>query len=112
MLPEHASVQFSLAGASFLLRYAPRGARDANRRRPSGATKPGFRAARSVRFPCFPYLFAGPLPGPFQAGERVLGGRSRRGPQLDEVLDLEAAAAQQPDHVTVADVELHRVGAQ
>src|SRR5437588_7007265 len=64
------------------------------------------------RFPGFPDFLAGPLPGPFQAGQRVLAGRARRRLELNEVLDVEAAAAQQPDHVAVADVELHRVGAQ
>src|SRR5271170_7958003 len=34
---------------------------------------------------------------------------SGRRPDLDQVLYLEAAAAQQPDHVAVAEVELHRL---
>ena len=57
-------------------------------------------------------FFAGPLPGPFEGGDRVPGGRARRGLDFDEVGDFEAAAAQQPGHVAVTDVELHRVGAQ
>ena len=36
-------------------------------------------------------------------------GGARRGLELEEVLDLQAAAAQQPDHVAVAEVELHGV---
>src|SRR5258706_16301008 len=56
--------------------------------------------------PDFP---ARPLPGPFEGGERVRGGRAGRGSDLDQILDLEAAAAQQPDHVAVAEVELHRL---
>src|SRR5579863_1086603 len=86
---------------------------------PSGRSSTGRRATGDLpaarlrmRSAGFPDFLAGPLPGPFQAGQRVPGGRIRRWLDLDEILDLETAAAQQPDHVAVADVELHRVSAQ
>jgi hypothetical protein len=31
------------------------------------------------------------------------------GPELEEILDFQAAAAEQPDHVAVAEVEFHRL---
>jgi hypothetical protein len=40
------------------------------------------------------------------ARSRGIGG-ARAGPELDEVLDLQAAAAQQADHLAVAEVKLH-----
>src|ERR1022692_4210869 len=65
----------------------------------------------SVWLSGLPDFLAGPLPGPFEAGQRVPRGRVWPGLDLDEVGHLETAATQQPDHVAVADVELYRVGA-
>ena len=49
------------------------------------------------------------MPRPFKRDEWVPGGSFWLGAELEEVLDLQAAAAQQPDHVAVAQVELHRL---
>lgn len=59
-----------------------------------------------------PDFFAGPFPSPFQGRDRMPAGRAERRLDLDKVADAEPAPAQQPDHVAMADVELHRVAAQ
>src|SRR5436190_1840002 len=56
-----------------------------------------------------PDLLARPLPGPLDGGQRVRCDGTGAGPELEEVLDLKPAAAEQPDHVAVAEVELDRV---
>src|SRR5262245_17830719 len=56
-----------------------------------------------------PDFLAGPPPGPFEGGEGVRGRGAGRGPYLDQVLDVEPAPAQQPDHVAVTEVKLHRL---
>jgi hypothetical protein len=48
-------------------------------------------------------------PGPFKRDERVPGGGAQLRPELNQVLHLQAAVAQQPDHVPVAEMELHRL---
>src|ERR1700735_3298660 len=58
---------------------------------------------------CLPDFLTRPLPGPFERDEGVAGHCPRVGPELDEVCDLQAAAPQQPDHVAVAEVKLHRL---
>src|SRR5208282_6779623 len=67
------------------------------------------RWAGSGGFPGLPDFFARPLPGPFEGDERVPGGGARLRPQLEEILHLQSAAAEHPDHVAVAEVELHRL---
>lgn len=47
--------------------------------------------------------------GPFERHVRIPGGSPGLGPDLMQILDLKAAAAQQPDHVAVAEVKLHRL---
>src|SRR5215470_18342833 len=64
---------------------------------------------RSGSLAGFPDFLARPLPGPVQRGELVAGGGARLGLQLDEIFDLKTAAAQQPDHVAVPEVEFHRL---
>jgi hypothetical protein len=54
-------------------------------------------------------VFTGPLRGPFERQVRIPGGSPGLGPRLMQILDLTAAAAQQPDHVAVAEVKLHRL---
>src|ERR1700727_3229388 len=63
----------------------------------------------SPRLAGLPDFFAWPLPGPFEGHVRVSRRGVRVGPELEEILHLQAAAAQQPDHVAVAEVELHRL---
>lgn len=60
-------------------------------------------------FAGFPDFFARPLPGPFEVGERVRCRGAGLGSQFEKILDFQATAAQQPDHVAVAEVKLHRL---
>src|SRR5260370_20544216 len=78
----------------------PRPAKRAGQR-PGGHPLPG-----SGRLDGPPDLLARPLPGPVEGRERVRGARVRRRPQFEEVLDLQAAPAQQPDHVAVTEAEV------
>src|ERR1700728_5017504 len=70
---------------------------------------PGMIKRLEADLACLPDLFARRLPSPLDRGQRPARRRPGRGPQFQQVLDLEAAAAKQPDHVAVAEVELHRV---
>src|ERR1017187_2230917 len=63
----------------------------------------------SAEFAGLPYFFAWPLPRPFQGCQRISCGSTWPGPELEEILDFQAAAAEQPDHVAVAKVEFHRL---
>jgi hypothetical protein len=40
-----------------------------------------------------------PLPRPFQGCQRISCGSTWPGPELEEILDFQAAAVEQPDHV-------------
>src|SRR5215471_16105339 len=74
-------------------------------------TTTSFAATPSTLVPLagLPDFLARPLPRPFEGGERVRGGGAGRGPHLDQVLDVETAPAQQPDHVAVTEVKLYRL---
>jgi hypothetical protein len=63
----------------------------------------------SAEFAGLPDFFAWPLPRPFQGRQRISCGSTWPGPELEGILDFQAAAAKQPDHVAVAEVEFHRL---
>src|SRR6516225_11802980 len=68
--------------------------------------------AHSGALASLPDFFAGPSPGPVEGDERVPGGGVGAGAEFEEILDFQAAVAQQPDHLAVAQVELHRLVAR
>src|SRR5579884_2014013 len=57
----------------------------------------------------FPDFFAGPLLRPFERDVPVARGGPFRRSDLDQFLDLEAGTSQEPDHLSVREVELDGV---
>jgi hypothetical protein len=56
-----------------------------------------------------PRLFARPLPSPFHGHEPVPDGSATPGPELAETGHLQAADAEQPDHIAIKQAELRRL---
>ena len=61
-------------------------------------------------FPRLPDLFGGPPTGPIQRYERKDARRIFRGPRLNQILHFESIRAQEPDPLSMTDVEFYFVG--